>query len=592
MYRDFARAEASCSSIEQIQHHRIRRRCRPTRRDFLKIGAAVAATGALGRPSKVFAATPPRIVIVGAGIAGLNAALTLQDAGYATTIYEASSRIGGRMHSDTTSWGNGQVTEHCGELIDTRHKTIIGLAKRFGIQVVDLLAAEPNQSTETYYFSGQYYTRADANDDFNAVYHAVKKDLNAADFPTLYNSFTPAGAALDQTTVFDWIESRVPGGHGSRMGQLLDVAYNIEYGAETTDQSALNLIYLLAYQPVPGNFRIFGRSDERYHMAGGNEQLPSAIASALQPGSVQLGTAMTGIAQNGDGSFSLGFQSGQNAFTVVADRVILTLPFSVLRNLDYAGAGFNDVKVTGIQQLGYGTNAKLHLQFQTRLWNQPGPWGLSTGSTYADTGYQNTWEVTRAQPGSTGILVDYTGGNVGASFTDDPSLVQAYAMQFLQQLEPVFPNITQQWNGKATLDTPFLNPFFRGSYSYWRRGQYTLFSGSERERSGRCHFAGEHCSINFQGFMEGAAQEGARAANEILSDYKGGIFRWNRSDGPDGREVGLPAVRRMLTQLKGRLQEIEELHDLHRQRRPSQVRADTDRGPRVSLRRKRSSTSA
>jgi monoamine oxidase len=355
----------------------------------------------------------------------------------------------------------------------------------------------------------------------------VKEDLKAAGFPTLYNSFTPAGFALDQTTVFDWIESRVPGGRGSSMGQLLDVAYNIEYGAETTDQSALNLIYLLAYQPIPGNFRIFGRSDERYHMAGGNEQLPVAIASALPPGSVQLGTMMTSIARNPDGSFTLGLQSGQNTFSVAADRVILTIPFSVLRNLDYSGAGFNDVKITGIQQLGYGTNAKLHLQFQTRLWNQPGPWGLSTGSTYADTGHQNTWEVTRAQPGSTGILVDYTGGNIGASFTgnpNDPSVVQAYATQFLQQLESVFPGITAQWNGRATLDAPFLSPFLRGSYSYWRRGQYTLFSGSERERSGRCHFAGEHCSINYQGFMEGGAEEGARATNEILSDYKAGIF--------------------------------------------------------------------
>jgi monoamine oxidase len=527
LYRDFAHAEATRRSVDEIQRRPTRRGSRPSRRNFLKTGAAVSAAVALGRPAKLFAGSPPRIAIVGAGIAGLNAALTLQDAGYASTIYEASSRAGGRMHSDTTSWANGQVSEHCGELIDSRHKTILGLAKRFGITVVDLLSAQPPQSTETYYFFNEYYTRDQANVDFNAVYHAVKNDLKAAGFPTLYNSYTPAGFALDQTTVFDWIESHVPGGHGSSMGQLLDVAYNIEYGAETTDQSALNLIYLLAYQPVPGNFRIFGRSDERYHMAGGNEQLPVAIASALPAGSVQLGTMMTGIALNGDGTFNCGFQSGQNTFSVVADRVILTIPFSVLRNLDYADAGFNAVKVTGIEQLGYGTNAKLHLQFQTRLWNQPGPWGLSTGSTYADTGYQNTWEVTRAQPGSTGILVDYTGGNIGASFTgdpSDPSVVQGYATQFLEQLEPVFPGITAGWNGRATLDTPFLSPFLLGSYSYWRRGQYTLFSGSERERSGKCHFAGEHCSTNYQGFMEGGAEEGARAANEILSDYKAGIF--------------------------------------------------------------------
>jgi monoamine oxidase len=179
--------------------------------------------------------------------------------------------------------------------------------------------------------------------------------------------------------------------------------------------------------------------------------------------------------------------------------------------------------VTGIEKLGYGNNVKLHLQFKSRLWNQSGPWGISSGSSFADTGYQNTWDVTRAQDGRTGILVDYTGGDTAAQLQSNPSMVQSHAITFLSQLDPVFPGITLQWNGKATLDAPALDPNIRGSYSYWKLGQYTLFSGSERERSGNCHFAGEHCSINFQGFMEGGAQEGARAAGEILADYKAGI---------------------------------------------------------------------
>ena len=88
---------------------------------------------------------------------------------------------------------------------------------------------------------------------------------------------------------------------------------------------------------------------------------------------------------------------------------------------------------------------------------------------------------------------------------------------------------TAQWNGRATLDVPLANPFFLGSYSYWKVGQYTLFSGYEGVRqpdptTGKCHFAGEHCSTNFQGYMEGGAEQGLRAANEILDDYKAGIF--------------------------------------------------------------------
>ena len=539
----FAEAERTGRPVEAVQEER--RQNRLTRRDFLKVTGAAAGAAALAGPMNALAAiskpsgTQGRIAIVGGGIAGLNAALTLHDAGITSTVYEASGRVGGRMHSDTTSWLNGQTSEHCGELIDSKHKTILGLASRFKLPTVDLLAAEPNQSTDTDFFFGQCYPSAQANNDFKPVWNNVKADLTEAPFPTLYSSFTQAGFALDHLSLYDWIESRVPGGHTSSMGQLLDVAYNIEYGNITKEQSSLNLVYLLGFQPQPGDFRIFGASDERYHVVGGNELLPQAIAGALASNTVQLNTALTGIVHNIDNTYTLALKSGNSTTTKTFDRVIMAIPFSVLRtilgssNSAYSAAGFTSLKQTAITQLGYGANCKLQLQFNTRYWNTSGPWGVGNGSTYADTGYQNTWEVTRAQGGATGILVDYTGGGVPlASFNGnagDPKVAAKFAQTFLTQIEPVFPGITKQWNGRATLDVPLNNPFLLGSYSYWKVGQYTLFSGYELARqpdpiTGKCHFAGEHCSINFQGFMEGGAEEGARAANEILTDYKAGIF--------------------------------------------------------------------
>ena len=339
-------------------------------------------------------------------------------------------------------------------------------------------------------------------------------------------------------SIYDWIESRVPGGHTSPMGQLLDIAYNIEYGAVTTQQSSLNLLYLLGFSSIPGNFSVFGKSDERYHLVGGNERLPRAVAAALPAGSIQLNTALTGFAQNGDGTFTLTLKNPIKTFTSVVDRVVMAIPFSILRNIlnskaAYRAAGFDNLKQTAITQLGYGQNAKLQLQFNSRLWNQAGPWGIGNGNSYADTGYQNTWDVTRAQDGSTGILVDYTGGGVPlASFggdATDPRVVATFAKTFLSQIEPLFPGLTAQWNGRATLDVPLSNPFLLGSYSYWKVGQYTQFGGYEKARqpdpvTGKCHFAGEHCSQDFQGYMEGGASEGYRAATEILQDYKKGIF--------------------------------------------------------------------
>jgi monoamine oxidase len=499
------------------------------RREFLKragaVGAAAAVAGpvALARPAR--AAPAPRIVIVGGGIAGLAAALTLQDKGVYADVYESSARVGGRMHSDwqefgTGFWG-GQQAELCGELIDSNHKTILQLAQRFGLATVDLIGAQPNGTTDTYWISGARYPYAQASIDFKPVHNTLQGQVQATSYPTLYNSFTQMGQYFDKMTVYDWIKNYVPGGHGSPLGTLLNAAYNEEYGAETTGQSALNLIYLLGYKSGPGTWSIYGASDERYHIVGGNAKLPVAIADALPKGSIHTGSAMTAIARNSDGSISVSLGNGQ---AVTADHVILCMSFAVLRTLNYKKAGFDSLKQTAITQLGAGCNAKLNLQFNSRPWNASG----STGSLYSDQPFQSAWEVTRGQSGTTGILVEYPGANIAQSMgqsspyttTATTPRVATYAKQFLSQIEPIFPGITAKWNGKAMLSTPFTDPNFLCSYSYWKPGQYTGFGGYEGVRQGNIHFAGEHCSISFQGFMEGGASEGVRAANEILTDLK------------------------------------------------------------------------
>jgi monoamine oxidase len=422
-----------------------------------------------------------------------------------------------------------QTSEWCGELIDSGHKTILMLAKRFRLATVDLLGAQPNSSEDTYYFDGTYYPANQADIDFQPVHQALQGDVQAASYPTTYLINTPAGIALDQMSVYEWIESRVDGGHQSPMGQLLDVAYNIEYGAETSDQSALNLVYLLGYGAKPGNFAIFGKSDERYHIVGGNERLPAAIAASLPVGSIKLNQRMQAIVANRDGSVSVSLATPAGAVNQTFDRVILTLPFAVLRTLDYRRAGFDDLKVTAITEMGTGRNDKLQLQFDRRIWNGSGAWpGIGNGNTYADTGYQNTWEVSRGQAGTSGILVDYTGGKVAGSFTISPPYSDAatnpavvrYAKAFLKQIEPVYPGLTARWNGKATLSVPALDPNLNCSYSYWKVGQYVSFGGYEKARQGNILFAGEHCSQDFQGYMEGGASEGIRAANDLLTEFK------------------------------------------------------------------------
>jgi monoamine oxidase len=509
-----------------------------SRREFVKraglTGAAVAVGGSAALSRTASAArggTTPSVAIVGAGIAGLNAALTLWDKGYENfTIYEASTdRVGGRMHSDTGYWASNQVSEFCGELIDTGHMTIRHLAQRFGLPTADLVGAQPNSSTDTLWFLNGYYSVDDADRDFQPIHNTLQGQVQATSYPTTYRIHTDAGIFFDNMTVYDWIETYVAGGHRSRMGRMLDAAYNEEYGAETRDQAALNLMYLLAYQASPGNFSIFGKSDERFHIVGGNEQLPNAIADHIGRDRIKQGYAMEAIKANADGTVTMSFSTGGGKTQdIKADQVILCMSFAVLRTLDYKGANFDKLKQTAIAQLGAGRNSKLQLQFTSRYWNTNGPWGLSNGNVYSDIGIQNTWEVSRAQDGAEGIIVNYSGGNVAGAYRPSTpysnaatnTQVTTYAKQFLAKLEVVYPGITARWNGNATLSTPWLDPLLNCSYSYWKPGQYVGFSGYEGQAQGSIHFAGEHCSQDFQGYMEGGAAEGARAAGEILALVK------------------------------------------------------------------------
>jgi monoamine oxidase len=483
------------------------------RRELLAGGAGLAAAAMLSGPvSRALAATAPRVVVVGGGLAGLTAAYRLKQSGINAQLYEASDRLGGRCWTRRGDFAEGQIVEHGGELIDQGHTQTRQLAQELGLNLDNLLAAEVNGTDPFYYFDGKPYTFTDATEDLKAIWQQIHKDVSAASYPTLYNSSTERGRELDAMSIAQWIQVYVPGGLKSKLGQLLDVAYNIEYGAETSVQSSLNMLYLLGYSGQ-GQLRIFGPSNEKYHVRGGNDQIPARLAAALQ-GQITTGSALTAIKRTAAGTYTLSFQSGSATSTVSADQVVLALPFSILRSLDYSKAGFSQVKTTAIEQLGMGTNSKLHVQFKDRLWNGLG----CSGETYADTGYQNTWEVTRSQAGSSGILVDYTGGKIGAGFgSGTPS---ERATQFLKQLEPVLPGISSRWNGRATIDFWAGNPWTKGSYSYWKVGQYTKFAGAEGEAEGNCHFAGEHTSIDFQGYLNGAVESGERAAGEILAGLK------------------------------------------------------------------------
>jgi monoamine oxidase len=488
---------------------------RTTRTRFVK-EAGVAAIGltALGRfAAPARGAGAPKIVVVGAGLAGLSAAYALKNAGYAADVHEASDRIGGRCWTLRGAFADGQIGEHGGEFIDQGHTAIRHLAQEFGLKLDNLPQAEQNGTELLGWFDGRPYSHAEMTDDIKGAWQKIHSDLSAASYPTTFESSTQRGRQLDNMSIVDWIEETFEGGMSSRIGQLLDVAYNIEYGAESSVQSSLNLIYLLGYRG-PGQFRLFGASNEKYHVAGGNDQITTGLAARLA-GQITTGSELVAVKRNPAGTFTLTFRQASGTKTVTADKVVLALPFSILRSsVDVSKAGFQPLKLTAIREQGMGTNSKLHVQFSSRFWRPQG----ANGETYSDRGYQSSWEVSLAQPGKSGILVDYTGGNVGLSFGSGTPASRA--AQFLAQIEPVLPGATKAWNGKAAIDFWPGYRWTKGSYSYWKVGQYQRFAGIEGRRQGNCLFAGEHTSIDFQGYLNGAVETGQRAAAEILADLK------------------------------------------------------------------------
>ncbi|HEX4713935.1 MAG TPA: NAD(P)/FAD-dependent oxidoreductase [Ktedonobacteraceae bacterium] len=473
------------------------------------------------------------IAVVGAGIAGLNAALTLQDAGLSCAIYEASNCVGGRIHSDTMTWGDGMVSEWCGEFIDAEHATMHQLIKRFGLHTIDLGSGRMDRTQSVMYFCQRYYGAEELAEDFQAFAPLLQQQFQEAGFPTTHAHFTLEGSRLDHLSVYAWIEQYVAGGHEVPVGHLLDSACTGFYGLDTREQSALNLVYLFGSRDPARGLITSSPMQGSSKIVGGNEQLPLALARSLPDGCLHLGHQLVALERKSDETLTLTFAAVGGPLEVPCDCAILALPFSALRHVDYRRAGFDPLKQMAIEELGYGTISKLFLQFDRPYWYEDGPWPHpDNGFVLTDLEIQTLWDTSLGQSGSRGLLVDYTSGHRGAAYapptaystTDDFPRLQQYARNCLQQLEAVFPGISAHYTGKAALSYPTGDPFLLGSYACWRVGQYTRFAGYEGVRQGPIHFAGEHCSVEFQGFMEGAAREGARAAGEVVQDVAKG--RW------------------------------------------------------------------
>jgi monoamine oxidase len=487
-----------------------------SRRELLRYGAAAGAAlvftpSALGcsRDSSAGGDSGPRIAIVGAGLAGLTCAYRLHRRGLASSIFEANpDRIGGRCWT-AREFAGSQTAEHGGEFIDSRHKRMRALAAHFGLELTDLYAVS-NPGSPRLWLNGARRHRS----DFERAGRLFRQRIKAAARrvgPYGYANATPAARAFDELSVADWLDRHLPGGSPSLLGQLVWAEMASEFGLDADRLSALNLFYMYA-EANPG-------ADERYHVRGGNDQVAHGLAMALPEGTIRPGLVLEALYARDDGSYGMRFTGIGN--DVIADHVVLAIPFTTLRRVDLARARLSRKKRACIDELGMGTNAKVLMQFERR----PQAYGDWNGYLISDDPVLYTWESSLGAPGQGSIITTYFGGRSGAGGL--PAR-EAHAPTSKREIERNLSSLGEDgaagleglrggFNGRAWTDHWVADPWTRGSYAAYLRGQYTRYYGYVGKAEDAIHFAGEHTATTYQGFLEGAVESGERAANEIIA---------------------------------------------------------------------------
>ena len=495
-----------------------------TRRLLLKYGGLFGAGMALSActTNKRVVATPSptrtlphdaRVVVAGAGLAGVTAAYRLMQSGVVAHLYEARDRIGGRCWT-ARDFADGQTAEHGGEFIDSHHVHILHLAAELGLEMDDLFSGYSGNFSPTW-VQGSYLQHATIHpvkSRISAQVTQAARQIGALDAvgkfsqaAISYGTATRAAVAMDQISMAEWLDANVPGVLDTPVGLWLDEEMASWHGLNMADLSAINWIdYFII--PAPG-------ADERWHVHGGNDQIPTESAAKLPTGTLHTSAALRAIVRRTDGPYELTFDGSRSP--VVADILILTLPFSTLRQVDLGRAGFGTQKMAVINDLAMGYDAKVLLQYDRRP-SQMRNWTGDLNTALPD--FQ-TWESSATEPGASGLVTAYAGGRTGAGWAaDQPHGPAPHALSsgLIQRIDQAVPGTAAHFNGQAWADLWPRDQWTNGAYSAFAVGQYTKFWGGTAQPDGNAHFAGEATSTYSQGYLNGGVESGERAAIEVL----------------------------------------------------------------------------
>lgn len=480
------------------------------RREFLGRAALAAASLSACSLNARAIQDPPiqrtraskKVIVIGAGLAGLAAGYELTQAGHDVTILEASARPGGRVLTIREPFSDGLHAEAGALFVPNNHNLTLRYIKLFGLSL-DL--AMPLFEARLFYVRGRRIV-ASGGVEWPFDLTPEEKKLGR---PGMWAEYISAGLGdlgdvtapgwpsrlrletLDQMSGAEFLRSR---GASPGAVALLRVGYLDHIGDGIESYSALLMLHNLALRQT---------ETVRFAIRGGTDLLPNAFADRLR-GKIRYESPVVRIVPGETSASIVINQDGQHQ-RLTADHVVCTIPFSVLKHVDISPP-FSPQKTQAIHQLPYTSITRVYLQFRRKVW--------TTENLYvtAATDLPMKWvfEHTVNQPGPRGILEAQAEGVEGRRVT---RMTEGDRISFaLEQLEQIFPGIREEFE-RGVSKSWDEDPWARGAFAYFRPGQMLSLLPHIARSEGRVHFAGEHSSP-WSGWMQGALESGLRVARE------------------------------------------------------------------------------
>lgn len=481
------------------------------RRNFLK-QTALAATAVSVLPFSTFAfargtlerrGAPKKVIIIGAGLAGLAAAYELTKAGHDVTILEARTRPGGRVQTLRDTFAEGLCAEAGAARIPNHHDFTLKYAELFGLTLDPF---QPLDSPSVYYVRGRRIKVTPGQDvewPHKLTPEERKLGLNGMRQKYIWSMLSEVGDVTDprwppaealrkydQMNRSEFWRSR---GASSEAIALLSLG-GVDDRVETW-----SALFMLRNQAL--NQRL----TQYYKIRGGTDLLPKAFAARLGD-KIHYAAPVVRVEQNAQGVKAVILHS-DSFHTMSGDYLICAVPFTVQKNIE-ASPAFSVEKQRAIEQLPYLSVSKIFLQSRRRFWVTEGLDGFAT----TDLPIGQVWDTTYKQPGVRGILQAFPISLHSRRVTE---MSEKERISFaLEQVETIYPGMRENFEGGVSKCWDE-DEWTRGGTAFYKPGQFSSLLPHVARPEGRVHFAGEHTSVWIDGWMQGALESGNRVAREV-----------------------------------------------------------------------------